>query len=330
MTIHLLARPFENLFKRHGVASLVLLCVLFLAACAETQFLVSTAKRVAAPDNAASVGYYKVGNPYQIKGVWYYPAVDYQYDETGIASWYGPGFNGKDTANGETYDQYALTAAHRTLPMPSRVRVTNLENGRSLVLTVNDRGPFAHGRIIDLSKRAAQLLDVIQKGTAKVRVTIIEDESRTIAGRYQNATSLAEAGTPITVDKLPKAQVSAAALPPPGSSETVQLPAIQPESQDIQTASLPANRATEASVDLVPVGESNMYVQAGAFGVYQNADAARAQLAPLGSVHMTQALVNGADYYRIRLGPFASVADADRSLESVISSGFPDARIIVD
>ncbi len=103
---------------------------------------------VTVPPNA---GVYKVGNPYQIDNVWYYPREQPDYDETGIASWYGPTFYGKYTANGEIYDGNALTAAHRTLPMPVNVRVTNLDNGKSIVVRVNDRGPYARGRIIDLS-----------------------------------------------------------------------------------------------------------------------------------------------------------------------------------
>src|SRR5690606_16715705 len=107
-------------------------------------------------------------------GVWYYPKEDWEYRETGIASWYGPGFHGRKTANGETYNQMDLTAAHPTLPMPVMVQVTNLENGRSIKVRVNDRGPFANGRIIDLSKRSAQLLGMEQKGTAKVLVEILK------------------------------------------------------------------------------------------------------------------------------------------------------------
>ncbi|MEQ1868252.1 MAG: septal ring lytic transglycosylase RlpA family protein, partial [Micropepsaceae bacterium] len=115
-------------------------------------------------------GNYKVGTPYQIAGVWYYPKEDPFYDETGVASWYGEDFHGKATANGERYDMDAFTAAHRTLPMPTIVRVTNLENGRSIKLRVNDRGPYARGRIIDVSNRAAKLLGFSNKGTARVRV----------------------------------------------------------------------------------------------------------------------------------------------------------------
>lgn len=126
-----------------------------------------------APDGGGAS--YKVGKPYQIDGVWYHPSADPDYDETGIASWYGEPFHGRKTANGETYDMNALTAAHKTLPMPVQVKVTNLENGRSLVLRVNDRGPFVAGRIIDVSRRAAQLLDFQAQGTARVRVQIVDE-----------------------------------------------------------------------------------------------------------------------------------------------------------
>lgn len=125
-------------------------------------------------------GTYKVGNPYKIMGKWYYPKEDYSYSEIGTASWYGDDFHAKKTANGEKYDMNTLTAAHRTLPLPSIVRVTNLENGRSLVLRVNDRGPYAKERIIDISKRGAQLLGYQTKGTTKVRVEILEKESKAL------------------------------------------------------------------------------------------------------------------------------------------------------
>ena len=107
-------------------------------------------------DHPPLSGNYKIGKPYEISGQWYYPHHNPDYDEVGIASWYGPGFHGRKTANGEIYDQDALTAAHTTLPMPTLVRVTNLENGRSMVLRVNDRGPFVDNRIIDVSRRAAE------------------------------------------------------------------------------------------------------------------------------------------------------------------------------
>ena len=117
---------------------------------------------------------YKVGNKYKVKGKFYYPKKDMFYNKTGIASWYGPKFHGKLTANGEIYNQNALTAAHKTLPLPSSVKVTNLKNNKSLILRINDRGPFVGDRIIDLSYKSAQLLGIIEKGTGKVRVEIID------------------------------------------------------------------------------------------------------------------------------------------------------------
>ncbi|MBR1544321.1 MAG: septal ring lytic transglycosylase RlpA family protein [Alphaproteobacteria bacterium] len=110
-----------------------------------------------AKTNFAAMGTYKIGNPYLIDGVSYYPHEDYNYSEIGMASWYGPQFSGGKTANGEIFDETKFTAAHRTLPMPSLVRVTNLENGISMNLKVNDRGPYARDRIIDLSSAAAEV-----------------------------------------------------------------------------------------------------------------------------------------------------------------------------
>ena len=134
-------------------------------------------------------GIYKVGNPYKIAGRWYYPEEDYSYSEVGIASWYGEDFNGKPTANGERYNMNTLTAAHRTLPLPSIVRVTNLQNGRSIILRVNDRGPYVKDRIIDLSKRGAQLLGYMGQGTTKVKVEILEKESKALKQAMLNLSS---------------------------------------------------------------------------------------------------------------------------------------------
>lgn len=121
----------------------------------------------------------KVGNKYTIGGVTYYPIEDvYGFTETGIASWYGAKFHGKKTANGETYDMYAMTAAHKTLPLPTMVAVTNLDNGRKVVVRVNDRGPFVASRIIDLSKAAAEKIDMTAKGTARVKIEALVEGSR--------------------------------------------------------------------------------------------------------------------------------------------------------
>nr|WP_037545588.1 septal ring lytic transglycosylase RlpA family protein [Stappia stellulata] len=118
-------------------------------------------------------GRYMVGKPYKIAGKWYRPKDDPNYESVGLASWYGPTFHGRQTANGEVFDRNALTAAHTTMPIPSYARVTNVTNGRSLIVRVNDRGPFHGKRTIDLSERAATMLDYKSKGVAKVKVEYI-------------------------------------------------------------------------------------------------------------------------------------------------------------
>ena len=115
-------------------------------------------------------GRYQIGKPYKIRGQWYHPKEDPGLRQTGLASWYGPNFHGRLTANGEIYDQYSLSAAHPTMPLPSYAKVTNLANGREVVVRVNDRGPYAHGRVIDLSAKAAELLDFKTQGVTKVKV----------------------------------------------------------------------------------------------------------------------------------------------------------------
>lgn len=118
-------------------------------------------------------GRYKVGNPYQIAGVWYTPKEDRYYDRRGIASWYGEEFHGRLTANGEVFDMMALTAAHPTMPLPSYAEVTNIRNGRTIMVRVNDRGPYKHNRLIDLSKKSAQVLGFDRAGTTPIRVRYV-------------------------------------------------------------------------------------------------------------------------------------------------------------
>lgn len=136
---------------------------------------VSSSKRVVDTNKPIPKGggVYKVGKPYKVAGKWYYPREDTRYDEVGVASWYGDDFHGRQTANGEVYDMHALSAAHPTLPLPTYARVTNLSNGRSVVVRVNDRGPYAHGRLIDLSAQTAKVLGFTNHGTTKVRVQYV-------------------------------------------------------------------------------------------------------------------------------------------------------------
>jgi rare lipoprotein A len=156
------------------------LCAGLLSACSGGSSLFPSSKWGAASPRVTTSknvpkggGRAMVGRPYQVAGRWYTPRIDRDYDKTGKASWYGDAFHGRLTANGEIFDQNALSAAHPTLPLPSYMRVTNLENRTSLIVRVNDRGPFVRDRLIDLSKKSAQLLGFINKGVARVRVQYV-------------------------------------------------------------------------------------------------------------------------------------------------------------
>lgn len=312
---------FSRLLAAFGLLTLV-------AACAETNLAVETTKVVTRKDPQVS-GPYKIGKPYQVNGVWYYPQADYDYDETGIASWYGPGFHAKATANGETYDENDLTAAHKTLPMPSLVRVTNLENGRSIVVRINDRGPFVNNRIIDMSRRGAQLLGYEQTGTAKVRVEIMKDESILLAAKASSKGGDTISPRPTAA---PAGAVQAQALPPVGggAASPAPLPAAQPQpSQQTALGSLLTPKLT-GQVSVVPVKASSIYIQAGAFLRQTNAQQLQRKLSSLGQTRITQFMLNQQRFYRVQLGPIASVEEADQLLQKLIDTGHPDAKIAVN
>jgi rare lipoprotein A len=271
---------------------------------------------------------YKVGTPYQISGTWYYPAEDFAYDESGIASWYGEEFHGKYTANGEVFDRNALTAAHRTLPMPSVVQVTNLENGRSLQLRVNDRGPFARGRIIDLSRRAAQLLGFEGTGTAKVRVRILVPESIQVASlARRNGTEDGASGEAVAA--APRPAITAEALP--GSvmriASSTTPPLARAESSAPTAAVAPS---APPQVSVIPVKPARIYIQAGAFARAENALNVKSRLDAIGPAVVAAVRVNGVNLFRVRLGPIDNVEQADKLLDRVVGTGLNDARIVVD
>jgi rare lipoprotein A len=326
--------------------------------CAETQFIAHQAKMARKPTVAAA-GEYKVGKPYKIKGVWYYPKVDYEYNETGIASWYGPGFHGKKTANGEIFNQDDLSAAHRTLPLPSMVEVTNLENGRSIQVRVNDRGPFSNGRIIDLSKRAAGILGFLNQGTAKVRVQILDTESRqlaALASRDEANRNAPEAAPVIEVSSVDlgvadKPAVNATKAVTYGGPQTAVLTGdaavvsdggygdpyrggyqLEDGPETLVAKSIPRAPSPTPSqvVRTVPVSPTDIFVQAGAFSQYHNALRLRAELASIGPVHLSQTKNGARTFFRVRFGPMANVAEADKLLDRLIANGYNDASVVVD
>jgi len=324
-----------------GLSGLIL-ATLGLGGCAETQLVANGSKYATEDQN--NVPPYKLGKAYQIDGAWYYPKVDYDYNETGIASWYGPDFHGKATANGEQFDQNALTAAHKTLPMPTIVRVTNLENGRSIEVRINDRGPFVNDRIIDLTRRGAQLLGFEAAGTARVRVQVMKEDSILLANKVGGA-QLAYAGEPEPGGTAPKPVAAPAgqvvtqplpagqsAPPPPAADPTQPQPSasmvgLPKPSAAAAAASIPT---LNGAVSYQPVKPTNIFIQAGAFLQQGNAMKLSQKLGSLGQARITQVQLGQQIFYRVRLGPIPRVEDADALLQKVIGSGQPDARIVVE
>lgn len=295
----------------------VLLAVFLLSACSHGQLAVDLAKKIPNTNSPTpTAGTFKVGNPYQIAGRTYTPKESYAYEETGIASWYGPGFHGKSTASGEIFDRYELTAAHRTLQMPSFVRVTNLENGRSLVVRVNDRGPFSKGRIIDLSDKAAELIGMKGAGTARVKLQLLPDESRVVAEAAKQG--IDTRGTARVLNESGQLPPYLGGVRPPvqvaSNSSTIQDIPPKPD-VDVHVK----NNVTypDQVVTKVPIQPTGIYVQTGAFGNYNNALALQNKLSSLGQASITETTSNGKLLYRVRLGPFQDVPSADTMLGSV-------------
>jgi len=320
-----------HLFHRHAPIALCAALLLALGACAEVELAAYTAKKIT-PQPQAKAGEYKVGKPYRVAGVWYYPAENPGFDEVGVASWYGPDFHGKRTANGAIFDMNALTAAHPTLPMPSQVRVTNLENGRSLILTVNDRGPFARGRIIDVSRRAAQLLGFYKKGTARVRVQAVAArgpapepvEALRVASAAPEASSAVPRLAPSPVAPVSETSL----LPPPGPGAVKSAVAVPETAVAPQGASPGALGVGASNIDAI--AGRTFYIQAGAFGDLGNAKRLSAALEAFGRVRMMRVFVDGRPFYRVQVGPVASVDDADGLLARIVAAGYRDSHVVVE
>lgn len=253
-------------------------------------------------------GVYKVGNPYKIFGTTYYPEENYSYSEVGIASWYGADFHNKRTANGEKYDMNTLTAAHRTLPLPSIVKVTNLENGRSLVLRVNDRGPYAKNRIIDISKRGAQLLGYQVQGTAKVRVEVLEKESKALKAALLGE-KVEDCNYKTSANKI--------------VSQTV------PAAVDEKTLVIYNANTADASTTS-HAADGRYYVQAGAFSQQTSANNLKNRLSGFGKTNVITADVSGKRFYRVRIGPFSFKEEAEVALAKVRNSGIENAGVVKD
>ena len=251
------------------------------------------------------------GPPYQVEGKWYVPTYEPNYDEIGIASWYGPTFHGKDSASGEKFDENAMTAAHPTLPIPSLVRVTNLENGRSVVVRLNDRGPFVDDRIIDMSRAAGKALDMQAKGTARVRVQYVGPapaEHNTAPAQQVEVRQIAPApqvsATPVKFS-IPVMEIASEPLPDLVPAQEVAVAVAPPPAR-------PAVRAAK---------QDGFFVQAGSFADLGNAHAALSKVSFAGPVSVVEADIKGATYYRVMVGPWATRGQAEQAQDRLVESG---------
>ena len=307
-----------------SVAASVLIASLMLAGC-------SSHKKSAKLDPFAGVGspYYKgkgpipfgggryqLGKPYQVAGRWFTPHEQPGYDKVGLSSWYGEAFHRRKTSNGEWFDMATLTAAHATLPLPSYAKVTNLENGKTIIVRINDRGPFVDVRVLDVSKRVAEILGYKQQGTAKVRVQYIGPAPLDDKGSHLMAMNRElKRGTPLR-NMITSADGDTGTNYQVASAE-------EPPLQRVKYAQEPVQQFDE-QVD----NTSYVFVQVGSFADPENAERIRNDLSDVGKIQVAEVEGSNGPLYRVRIGPFTDQDKAQDALNQVQDYGMPDARLV--
>lgn len=260
-----------------------------------------------------------IGHPYKAGGEWHYPRSFGAYDVTGLSTLIAPN-HPRATTDGEAYDPDGLMAQSPVLPLPSLVRLTNLDTGRSLTIRVNDRGPDTSGRIIAVTPRVARLLGMPADGVAEVRVRLLANRSAALQGSLG-------AGPHLTA--APVSAVSATALaPPPGAQGTSGRVGAVTRSASAQSRASATPTHLSGTVYQAPPSPGRLYVEIGGFGAGSDAARLRARLGDLpGTVVPQQA--EGRTLYAVRLGPYRSVSAADSALHEVLRRGVPDPEITV-
>lgn len=328
-------------FVRTGRLAAVLMAAGSLTACMTPEYAVRAPAARLAPEPHANAqpsprGRYKTGDPYQVGGIWYVPHEQPDYDQTGIASWYGDAFQMKATANGEIFDLNQFSAAHTTLPLPSMVEVTNLANGRKLTVRVNDRGPFVGGRIIDLSHAAARELGYDRQGTARVRVRYVGPAplggpeagvryAKATPPAYTPARSARPADEEIFASVTPAAPESLGTSPRRGLQVEVKPLVAPPEPVTVSTLSPLARFARSDAL----LAETGVYrIQAGAFADRAHARRAADQLSAQGAATIEPFDRGGTTLYRVLLPGPTDEAEAYALRDKVAGVGFSDARVV--
>ena len=292
-------------------------------------------------DPNGTVGRYQVGPSYALGGQQIVPTENLNYAEQGVAGWYGDGFDGALTANGERLSAQLRTFAHRTLPFGTIARITNLENGRIAIARVNDRGPIETTRLIDVTTRLAQELGFNSAGRANVRVEVLEAQTRQVAqltggtiGQGSGALGASTGtgfGAAPTVDPLAPLSASASGLSTaPSISSNFVAPTLTPLTATAATPTLaqplalPNSPASTAGA--IPAG-GGVFIQAGSYSDQANAVRIQGLLQNIGPVQVTPANVNGRTFWRVRVGPYGSESEARIVLGRVIAAGATDAEL---
>ena len=254
---------------------------------------------------------YKIGKKYNVAGKYYYPKKDLYYNKTGIASWYGPKFHGKLTANGEIYNQYALTAAHKTLPLPSAVKVTNLKNNKSIVLRINDRGPFVNDRIIDLSSKAADILELKREGTGLVRVQILKDKSLYLE-------KLARRGIFPEIEDLKEAELPNITIP-----KKVAVKIKDTKNQKIVSKKINYNLKNFNK-------EYKIYIKLASFSSNKNAEIMKKKVSYIDKVKIYKIFKANKVLFQVKAGPFSKVEKVDELYSLLLKKGMQGTKIIIE
>ena len=312
---------------------LLIILFFFLSSCTSVELAANLGKKVffkkdqlLKPNN--SNGIYKIGNPYVVDGKRYYPKKDLNYDEKGIASWYGPKFHGKLTANGEIFNQYKLTAAHKTLPIPSAVKVTNLKNNKSLIVRINDRGPFVNDRIIDLSYQSAKKLKLLEAGTGFVRVQLLRSESLLLEklakkGQFPEINEITKKTTPpinqvnysnVSIQKIGGTNLS-------NKSEKFKKNKIDTHVDEVQkrVQALKINGKTY-----------KIWIQIASFSNKKSANILKSKFNSIKNINVKKANFNGKVFYRVRVGPFKKIDETKEIYKFLINSGMEGTKIFVE
>ena len=293
-----------------------------LSSCTTIEVATNLGKKIVPQKNILNFkeqAIFKIGNSYQVEGVTYYPKKNLNYDETGIASWYGPKFHGKLTANGEIFNQNNITAAHKTLPLPSAVKVTNLENGLSIIVRINDRGPFVNQRIIDLSSEAAKKILMKKKGTALVRVQLLRSESILLE-------KLAKKGQFPEIDEIKKLTI-----PPVNKPKGINVKVVDINKKNNKKTD-PKTESIKRKLKVLELNNRKfkIWIQIAAFSNIKSAKILQDKFKEIQNLNVHKVLLRGKKIYRVRAGPFLSIDKADSVYNFLIAKGMQGTKFIVE